>query len=130
MKDVYATEASNISDPIEKAIQKWKNHPSTSVIKKMVSTVDKNDKFSFEPVTADDISQQIKRVGINMATQESDIPTNLVKRFDNLIVDYLQENFHNCLQRGTFPKDLKKSIFHPTHKKDCKTEKSIDQTRN
>ena len=29
--------------------------------------------------------------------QESDIPTKLVKPFDNLIVDYLQENFDNCL---------------------------------
>ena len=90
----------------------------------MVSTVDKNNKFSFEPITADDISQQIKRLDINKATQESDIPTKLVKRFDNLIVDYLQENFNNCLKKGTFPKDFKKAIFHPTHKKDCKTEKS------
>ena len=90
----------------------------------MVSTVDKNNKISFEPVTADDISQQIKRLDINKAAQESDIPTKLVKRFDNLIVDYLQENFNNCLKKGTFPKDFKKAVVHPTHKKDYKTEKS------
>ena len=84
----------------------------------MVSTVDKNNKFSFEPITADDISQQIKRLDINKATQESDIPTKLVKRFDNLIVDYLQENFNNCLKKGTFPKDFKKAVVHSTHKKD------------
>ena len=53
----------------------------------MVSTVDKNNKFSFEPITADDNSQQIKRLDINKATQESDIPTKLVKHFHNLIVD-------------------------------------------
>ena len=39
----------------------------------MVSTVDKNNKFSFQPITADDISQQIKRVDTNKATQERDI---------------------------------------------------------
>ena len=39
----------------------------------MVSTVDKNDKFSFQPITADDISQQIKRIDTNKATQERDI---------------------------------------------------------
>ena len=39
----------------------------------MVSTVDNNNKFSFEPITADDISQQIKRVDTNKATQERDI---------------------------------------------------------
>ena len=31
----------NISEPIEEAIQKYKNHPYISIIKKMVSTVDK-----------------------------------------------------------------------------------------
>ena len=40
---------------------------------------------------------KIKRLDINKATQETDIPTKLVKRFGNLIVDYLQENFSNCL---------------------------------
>ena len=57
-------------------------------------------------INADNISQQIKSLDINMATQESDIPTKLVKRFDNLIVDYLQENFNNCLKKGIFPKDF------------------------
>ena len=52
--------------------------------------------FYFEHITAGDISQQIKRLDITKATQESDIPTKLVKRFDNIIVDYLQENFNNC----------------------------------
>ena len=48
----------------------------------------------------------------------------LVKRFDNLIVDYLQENFNNFLKKGTFPKDFRKAAVHPTHKRDWKTEKS------
>ena len=54
--EIYLCDPSNISDPIETAIQKYKNHPSISLIKKMVSTVDKNNKFSFEPITEDDIS--------------------------------------------------------------------------
>ena len=113
----YLCNASNISDPIEKAIQKYKNHPSISIIKKMVSTVDKNNKFSFESTTSDDISQQIKRLDINKATHKSYIPTKLLKRYDNLIVDYLQENVNNCLWKGTFPKDFKKTVVHPTHAK-------------
>ena len=72
----------------------------------MVSTLDKNNKFSFTPITGD----------INKATQERDIPIKLVKRFDNLIVDYLQENLNNCLKKGPFLKDFKKAVFHPTHK--------------
>ena len=88
----------------------------------MVSTVVKNNTFSFEPITAYGISQQIKRLDINKATQESDISTKLVKHFDNLIVYYLQENFNNCLKK--VPKDFKKDVIHSTHKKDCKTEKT------
>ena len=90
----------------------------------MVSTVDKNNNFSFEPITADDISQQIKRLDINKATQENDIATKVAKHFNNLIVHYLQENFNNCFKKGTFRKDFKKGVVHPFHKKDCKTEKS------
>ena len=93
----YLCNASNISDPIEKTMQKYKNQPSISIIKKAVPTVDKNNKFSFELITADDVSQQIKRLDINKAKKELDIPAKLVKHFDNLIVNYLQENFNNCL---------------------------------
>ena len=65
----------------------------------MLSTVHKNNTFRWQPITADDISQQIKRLDINKSTQESDMPTKLVKRFDNLIVNYLQENFNNCFKK-------------------------------
>ena len=63
----------------------------------MVSIVDVNNTFSFESISTDDISLQIKRSEINKATQESDIPTKPVQNFDNLIVDYLQETFNICL---------------------------------
>ena len=71
----------------------------------MVSTVNKNNKFSFEPITADDISQQIKRLDINKGTQRSYILTKLVKCFNNLIVEYLQENLNN-FKKDTFPKEF------------------------
>ena len=80
----------------------------------MVSAVDRNNTTN----------QQIKHLDINKAARESDMPSKIVKPFDNLIVVYLQENFNNRLKKGTFPKDFKKAVAHPTHKKDCKTKKS------
>ena len=105
----YLCKSSNISHPVEKAGQKYKNHPSISAIKKVVSNIDKNNKFFFAPITADDIQQQIKRLDINKATQESDI--------DNLIVDYLQENFNTSLKKGIFPKGFKMCQIHEYRKK-------------
>ena len=72
----------------------------------MVFAVDINNALSLETIAADDISQQIKRLDINKAKQESDIPKKLVKRLDNLIVDFLQENFNNCFKKGTFLNDF------------------------
>ena len=37
----YLCNTGNISEPLEEAIQKYKNHPCISIIKKVVSTVDK-----------------------------------------------------------------------------------------
>ena len=124
----YLCDASNISDLIEKVIQKYKNYQSISIIKKMVSTADKNNKFSFQPITADVISQQIKRLDINEATQESDIPTKPVKRFDNLIVDYLQHNFNNCLKKVPSLKTFKRLLFNQPIKRTVKQKnQTIDQ---
>ena len=51
----------------------------------------------------------------------------------NLIVDVLHypKNINSCLTESTFPNDIKKTVVHLTHKKECNNEKSnyrqIDQ---
>ena len=90
----------------------------------MVSSVENEDSFSFTCVTADDISKEIKRLDIKKATQESDIPTKVIKQFRNLFIDFLHKNINSCLTEGTFPNDFKKAVVHPVHKKECKTLKS------
>ena len=109
MKDICVTLAAFLTQ-LKKLHRNIKIIPVSLSSKKwyLQSTVDKNSKFSFEPITANDISQQIKRLDINKATQESDIPTKLVKGFDNLIVDYLQENSNNCLKKVPSLKALKR----------------------
>ena len=79
--------------------------------------------FFYELITADNISQQVKRLDINKATQESAIPTKLAKSFYIPIVDYLQEKFNNCLKKDTFPNDFKKAVAHSSYQIVCKMEK-------
>ena len=120
----YLSNVSNISDPVEKAIKKYQKHPSISIINKMVSSVENEASFSLTCVTVDDISKEIKRLDIKKATQDSDIPTKVIKQFPNLFIDFLHKNINSCLTEGTFPNDFKKAVVHPIHKKECKTEKS------
>ena len=109
MKDIYVTLARFLTQ-LKKLCQNIKII-RISLLSKKVSTVDENNKFSFERITANDISQQIKRLQINEAAIESDIPTKLVKRFDNLIVDYLQENSIIVLQNVPSLKTLNRWWF-------------------
>ena len=47
---------SNINDPVERAIQKYKNHPIIQMIKE---TFDSNKTFSFDLVSSDTIFKEI-----------------------------------------------------------------------
>ena len=96
MKDYYATVAAFLTQ-LKNLYKNIKIIRVSLSSKKMEFTVNKYNKVSLEPITTDDISQQIKCLDIHKTTQESDMPTKPVKRFDNLIVHYLQQNFNNCL---------------------------------
>ena len=77
----------------------------------MVSSVENEASFSFTCVTVDDYSKEIKRLDKKKATQESDIPTKVIKQFLNPFIDFLHKNINSCLTEGTFPNDLKKQWF-------------------
>ena len=93
-------------------------------VSKMVSGVENEASFSFTCVIVDYISKEVKRLDIKKATQESDIPTKIIKQFPNHFIDFLHKNINFCLTEGTFPNGFKKVLVHPTYKKECKTEKS------
>ena len=88
----------------------------------MVSSVKNEASFSFTCVTSDDISKETKRLDIKKATQESDIPTKVIKQFPNLFIDFLHKTFNSCLTEGTFSNDFKKAVVHSFRKKECKTD--------
>ena len=55
-KEDLLCDVSNINDPVETAIQKYKNHPSIQIIKE---TVDSNKTFSFDLVSSGIIFKEI-----------------------------------------------------------------------
>ena len=57
---------SSITDPIEKAIEKYKFHPNILLIKE--KTKCSNASFDFSPVTVNDVEKEIKKLNPNKAT--------------------------------------------------------------
>ena len=56
VKEDLLCNVSNINDPAEKAIQKYKNHPSIQIMK---VTFDSNKTFSFDLVLSDTIFKEM-----------------------------------------------------------------------
>ena len=55
----------------------------------MLPDVENKASFSFICVIEDDISNKMKRLDIKKRTQESDIPTKIIKQFPNLFENFL-----------------------------------------
>ena len=66
----------NISDPILKAIVKYRTHPSTKAIKGVSNS---SDFFSFDIVDKEKSLKEISNLDHTKACQESDIPTKIIK---------------------------------------------------
>ena len=69
-------DVSNINDPVERAIQKYKNHPNIQIIKE---TFDNNKTFSFDLVSSDSIFKEIVLLDNKKATHSNDVPTKIAK---------------------------------------------------
>ena len=66
----------NIRDPVIKAIVKYRAHPSIIAIKENCTS---KSNFNFSFVEKVDILKEIKMLQSNKATQNTDIPTKLIK---------------------------------------------------
>ena len=67
---------SYITDPIEKAIEKYKFHPSILLIKE--KTKCSNASFDFSPATVNDVEKEIKKLNPNKATTFNTIPSKML----------------------------------------------------
>ena len=102
----------NIKDPVIKAIIKTsRNHPSIIAVKERCS----NSKFSLSFIDKNDILKEIKNFQINKATQDSDIPTKLIKNNLDLFVDFIFTNLNDSIAQSTFPSLLKLANITPVH---------------
>ena len=88
-------------DQVTNAVNKFRNHSSIIMIKNKK----KNDQsFSFGPVTYDDVLKKVNTLDTAKASQQSDIPTRILKQNSDYFAEYFYENINQCISKSIFPK--------------------------
>ena len=106
------------NDQVTNTVSKFRNHPSIIMIK------NKNDQtFSFGPVTYDGVLKKVKTLDTAKASQQSDMPTKILKQNSDYFVEYFYENINQCISKSIFPSDLKLADVTPVYKKKSKNSK-------
>ena len=100
----------NISDPIEKAISKYKFHPSILLTNDKIVN---QDKFSFKPISKLDIDKEVQLINPKKASTTPKI----LKISSEVSADTLHNLFNDMLKTGNFPDNLKLADITPVFKK-------------
>ena len=87
-------------DQVTNAVNKFSNHSSIIMIKNKK----KNDQsFSSGPVTYDNVLKKINTLDTAKASQQSDIPTKILKQNSDYFAEYFYKNIDQCISKSTFP---------------------------
>ena len=103
----------NISDPIEKALSKYKFHPSILLINDKVVN---QDKFSFQPISKLDNDKEVQLINPKKASTSDSIPPKILKISSEVSADTLHNLFNDMLKTGNFPDNLKLADITPVFK--------------
>ena len=106
---------SNEINSVEKAINKYRNHPSVLLIK---STLKNIPSFSFNEVGLAEIERELNLINPRKATTSNGIPPKLLKSTKTICSETLKTIFNNCLIKAEFPNELKLADVTPILKKE------------
>ena len=93
-----------MKDPVTRAIEKLKTHPSVLIIKDKVF---QGNKFSFTEVSQSEIGKEIKNLNVKKAATHKNILPKVLKSSAMVTVTTLQQLFNQALTTGQFPSNLK-----------------------
>ena len=99
---------------VEKAVNKYRNHPSVLLIK---STLKNIPSFSFNEVGLSEIERELNLINPRKATTSNGIPPKLLKSTKTVCSEALKTIFNNCLIKAEFPNKLKVTDITPILKK-------------
>ena len=95
----------NIEDPIEKAVHKYKNHPSIKKVKQQWSP---QTLFEFRKITTEDVATQLRKLKSKKSSPIDSIPSRVLQDHLDIFAPLLQNSFNLCIETRNFPETLKK----------------------
>ena len=88
-----------MKDPVTRAIEKFKTHPSVLIIKDKIF---QGNNFSFTEVSQSEIEKEIKNLNVKKATTHKNIPPKVLKTSAMVTAETLQQ-LNRALTTGEFP---------------------------
>ena len=76
-----------------------------------------NTQFSFGYIPKSDLKKEILNLDVSKASQDSDIPTKIIKMNADIFAEVLCNVFNRSLEVGEFPSGMKLANVTPVHKK-------------
>ena len=109
----YDTDFLATNDQVTNALNKFRNHPSIIMIKNKRKT---DQCFFFGPVTYDDVLKKTNNLDTAKASQQSDIPTKILKQNSDYFAGYFCGNINHCISKSMLPPDLQLADVTPVYK--------------
>ena len=86
-----------ITDPVDKAMDKYKFHPSILLIQKHLKN---HDIFSFKTVDIGDIVKEINNINPKKATTSNSIPPKILKKSSKVSASVLHKLFNDSIEKS------------------------------
>ena len=107
-------------DAVERAIEKYKNHPSIVKIKQQTP---EGSKFSFKPTVLKTVTEEVANLNESKATPIESIPAKILKDNSDILCPKIVIDFNTSIKTGIFPQNQKLADVTPIYKKDGKLSK-------
>ena len=115
----YINNTDGLLDPVEIAINKFKDHPSIKIIENNTFTA---SRFTFSKITLSDLECEINSLNSNKTGTSKNIPTKLLKETSDICSKTLLQIWNEEIVTGQkFPGNLKLADVTPIFKKDDRT---------
>ena len=101
---------------IDKAVEKYKNHPS---IKKIKECFTYSESFNFTQVSVKEVSCQLEKLNPGKSSPVGSIPAKVIKENSDIFAPVVQNHFNANISQNVFPEVLKAGDIIPLYKKDA-----------